>query len=66
VTWEAVTIAVWVVIAAVLAALTWSAERPESSVASMGAAGRRLLARPAGRAGVILLWMWLGWHAFAR
>jgi hypothetical protein len=33
---------------------------------SLREALRGVTARPAGRGVVLLVWMWLGWHVFAR
>ncbi|HXQ60628.1 MAG TPA: DUF6186 family protein [Acidimicrobiales bacterium] len=32
----------------------------------LGTVVRRLTYRPVGRSLLVLAWMWLGWHAFAR
>ena len=60
------TLAVWaalgaLAVAAELAALAWRGRVP-----GIGAVLDRIGSNRVGRAALVLGWMWLGWHAFAR
>jgi hypothetical protein len=56
----------WSALAAVGIALTLLTYRRSAAVASPGALLGALTRRPVGRVVVLLCWMWLGWHLFAR
>jgi len=61
-----VTIALWIVLAALAGGLELLAHTANRFIAPAGAVAR-LATRPAvGRVIVSLGWMWLGWHVFAR
>lgn len=55
----------WLVAGATLAVAVLSAWAP-SGVPRLGTVVRRLCTHPGGRVLLVLGWMWLGWHAFAR
>ncbi|HTT86826.1 MAG TPA: DUF6186 family protein [Acidimicrobiales bacterium] len=59
-------LAVWAALGAVVVALEALALRCGGRVPGIGALARRITVRPVGRALLVLGWMWLGWHAFAR
>ena len=63
---HAVSIVIWVGLGVGAVAVTLAGHRGPGFVSPAGTAAHRLLARPAGRAAVLLLWMWFGWHTFAR
>ena len=63
--WRVATDVVWAVIALGICALVVASRWP-AVVPSAGFAVRRVMARPAARVAVLLVWMWLGWHTFAR
>jgi hypothetical protein len=64
-TWKIASDAVWVALAVVIAGVAVLSHR-SSRLVTCGETMRRLAARPAARAVVLLFWMWLGWHSFAR
>ncbi|HEU5418204.1 MAG TPA: DUF6186 family protein [Streptosporangiaceae bacterium] len=51
---------------AVLAALEVLGRRPGNRIPTAGQWLGYLMRRPAGRLLVLLGWLWLGWHYFAR
>ena len=59
-------LAVWAALGAVVVALETLSVLCGSRVPGLGALTRRITGHPVGRAGLVLGWMWLGWHAFAR
>ena len=67
--WRSATFAVWGLLAAAaiglwaLSVLARAAQRP---VGRPGVLLRRLMANAYARSAVLLGWMWLGWHFFAR
>jgi hypothetical protein len=65
-TWRAVTFVVWAVLALALVACEVAAKLAPARWPSAGSVVRRLQGRVAGRVVVLLVWMWLGFHAFAR
>jgi hypothetical protein len=65
VTWKLASDVVWVLIAAAVVGVALRSHR-SATLATCGEAVRRLVARPAPRVIVLLIWMWLGWHSFAR
>jgi hypothetical protein len=62
----AISYAVWAVLGAgVLGLWAWS-RRPGSTVARPSVVLGRLATGPVSRVLLVLVWMFLGWHAFAR
>jgi hypothetical protein len=62
---RAVTIAVWIALLALVAALEVVATLTRR-LPGAGEAVGRLFGLPGARLVVALAWMWLGWHVFAR
>jgi hypothetical protein len=60
------TLAVWVLLGAVLAAGQITAVLSGGRLPGLGALVRRATSVGVGRGLFVLAWMWLGWHAFAR
>lgn len=60
------TIAGFVVIIAALVALDILGRRPASRIPTLGQWLGYLMRPRAGRALILLGWLWLGWHYFAR
>lgn len=58
--------AVWAALGAVVAVGQLVAARSRGHRPGLGAVAELLAAHPATRVVVVLGWMWLGWHAFAR
>jgi hypothetical protein len=58
-------LAVWALLAGT-AALLWALSHAGTKVARPGALTGALVARPAVRMVVALVWVWVGWHLFAR
>jgi hypothetical protein len=65
-TWRAVTFVVWGLLALSVAGLWVLAATGQGGVARPGALLRTMMANGYVRAAVLLGWMWLGWHFFAR
>lgn len=69
-TWSTAVYAVWSAVATGALALWWVTATGRTlagrHVARAGALVRELLRRPLFRLVVIVGWMWLGWHLFAR
>ena len=63
--WRVVTDAGWIVIAAAICGLAIASHR-SASLACVGHVVRRVMSRRGARIVVLLVWMWLGWHTFAR
>jgi len=57
---------VWGALGAALVGCAVLARRAKGRVPDVGALVRLLTAGPVRRAAVVLAWMWLGWHLFAR
>jgi Family of unknown function (DUF6186) len=66
VTTRIITMAGFAGLLAALAALEVLARRPGSRIPTAGQWLGYLMRRPAGRLLVLLGWLWLGWHYFAR
>jgi hypothetical protein len=66
VTDRAWTLLVWGVLGFSVVACVVTAAMVEGRVPALGATVRELTARRWLRALLVLVWMWLGWHAFAR
>ena len=65
--WRAATVAVWAALAAAVLLIALAAHASTTGhVPRLGAVVARWNARGARRALLLLGWMWLGWHAFAR
>lgn len=65
------TIAGFVLVAVLVAAIEWGARRRDTRIPSLAdvcaAVMRYELRRlPVGRIAVLALWCWVGWHLFAR
>jgi hypothetical protein len=58
--------ALWALLALVGAALAIASRLPGQPVARASWLVRRLQGAPVGDVAVLLGWMWLGWHFFAR
>lgn len=63
---RAASIAVWVALATALGLLQAVAVASKGRVPTLDAAVRRVAARTWSRTVLLLGWMWLGWHLFAR
>ena len=63
---RAVTIAGFAIVIAAMIGLQILARRPESKIPTMGQWLGYLMRPRIGRALVLLVWWWLGWHYFAR
>lgn len=61
-----VTIAIWGALAACAAGLELAGRFDLSGAAPIGHVVAMLRAKTAGRAALVLFWMWFGWHVFAR
>ena len=68
--WAIGTYTAWAVVAAAAVALWWLTSTSHTlagrRVARPGALVRGLLRRPFFRLVVVVGWMWVGWHLFAR
>jgi hypothetical protein len=60
------TLALWATLGALVGILVLADLFRHRGATPLGAVVRQVKARWAGRAALVLLWMWLGWHAFAR
>jgi hypothetical protein len=65
VNWREATLAVWAVLAVLPVALQTIAVSTRR-LPTAGDAVRRLTTSRLSRGAVLVYWMWLGWHAFAR
>lgn len=69
-TWAIATYVVWAVVAGAALLLWWATASGRTMagrrVARPGALVRGLVRRPLLRAVVVVGWMWVGWHLFAR
>lgn len=63
---RALTLGVWAVLLVGALVLEAVGRRRAGGLAPLEQALRALRAAPAGRAALLLGWMWLGWHLFAR
>jgi uncharacterized membrane protein YdcZ (DUF606 family) len=61
-----VTILVWTLIGGLGGAVLVTSRRLRTRVPGLGDLVTVVAGRPAGRAVLVVAWMWLGWHAFAR
>ncbi len=60
------TLVVWVALGVAVVACQIAAARSKDRLPGFGALLGRLTESRVGRGLVVLGWMWLGWHAFAR
>jgi hypothetical protein len=60
------TLVVWAVIGAVVVVCQLVAVRSKGRLPGLGAVVGRVAGNRPGRYLLVLFWMWLGWHAFAR
>ncbi len=60
------TLIVWAVLGAGVVVLQLVAVRSTGRLPGLGTVVRRVATYRAGRYLLVLGWMWLGWHAFAR
>jgi len=60
------TFLVWALLGAALVAGQVAAWASGGRFPGLRVLVERVTARPAGRIALVLGWMWLGWHAFAR
>lgn len=65
-TWREGSFVVWGVLAAVLVGCQVAAAVSKGRLPGIDAVFRVATAGPVRRTALVLGWMWLGWHAFAR
>ena len=65
-TWRTATFVVWAVLAAGVAAIQVAAIASTGRWPTLAGLARAATSHPVARGAVLLGWMWLGWHAFAR
>jgi hypothetical protein len=65
-TGRASTLLVWVVLAALVVTGQIVAGLSKGGFPGVGAVVKRVTGSRMGRIVLVLAWMWLGWHAFAR
>jgi hypothetical protein len=65
-TWREASFTIWGVLAAMLVGCQVMALVSRGRLPTMGALFRVITTGPLRRSVVLLGWMWLGWHAFAR
>jgi Family of unknown function (DUF6186) len=63
---RATTLLVWALLAAMVVAGSIVARLSEEGFPGVGAVVKRVTISRVGRGVLVLAWMWLGWHAFAR
>jgi hypothetical protein len=63
---RAVSLAIWATLFVAVVALEVAGRRRLGALAPLGQVLRALRDAPVGRGVLVLLWMWLGWHVFAR
>lgn len=61
-----VSLAIWGTLAACSAGLEIAGRFGAAGSVPLGRVLARLRAKTAGRAALVILWMWFGWHVFAR
>lgn len=61
-----VTLIVWAVLGSSLVVGQFASWTSHGRLPGLGRFVRRVIANRAGRYLLVLAWMWLGWHAFAR
>lgn len=60
------TLLVWAVLAAVVVAGQVVARLSDGAFSGLGTVVKRVTVSRVGRSVLVLAWMWVGWHAFAR
>jgi len=65
-TWHAVSLGIWAFMALLVVGLGMATLASNGRVAPIGDVGRVLMAGRLRGAVVLVVWMWLGWHFFAR
>jgi hypothetical protein len=60
------TLAIWGALAACAAGFEIAGRRAKAGLAPLVRVVEMLRANTAGRAALVILWMWFGWHVFAR
>lgn len=65
-TWRQVSFLVWALVAAALVGAEMLALASGGRYPRINTFFATVTAKPIGRVAIILGWMWLGWHAFAR
>ena len=65
-TWRSATFAVWAILAAALLAIGLATAASRGRWPTLAALARAAASHPVARGALLLGWMWLGWHAFAR
>jgi hypothetical protein len=66
VTWHTVSLGIWAAMALLLVGVGAAAVVSNGRLASVGDFGRVLMRSRISGGVVIVIWMWLGWHFFAR
>jgi hypothetical protein len=61
-----VTLVVWAALGLALVVVQLTASMSRGTLPGVGALVGRVRRNPVGRVLLVLAWMWLGWHAFAR
>jgi hypothetical protein len=64
--WHDITIAVWIALLAVAVLLEVTARVMRGAVWTLDKVVAAGVSRSGPRCVILVLWMWLGWHAFAR
>jgi hypothetical protein len=65
-TWRTATFVIWGTLAVMLAVAQGAATSSRGRLPTIKALIRLVTAGSQRRVAVVLVWMWLGWHAFAR
>lgn len=65
-TWHNVSLGVWAFMALLLVGVGVTAALSNGRMATIGDFGRVLMRSRLSGAIVLVIWMWLGWHFFAR
>jgi hypothetical protein len=66
VTWHNVSLGVWAFMALLLVGVGLAAALSNGRLVTIGEFGRVLMRSRLSGAIVLVIWMWLGWHFFAR
>lgn len=64
--WRLATLTVWAALAVALLVGQSTGARARWRIPTAAATLRRLTSGSFSRSGLLLVWMWLGWHLFAR
>jgi hypothetical protein len=64
--WEVITNVVWAALLTSIVVLELAARRSRRFVLTLGELVRSSATRTVPRAVILVGWMWVGWHAFAR